>query len=175
MAAVAVSLEELLTKLRAAAEVAERVHRENLLLFTEEALRLLGKGDVRDAAEKAWAAYKSLLGLLVAKKLLPVIEEEAKRIAEKKGAEKAEEYIEWWVTQGLLIPSTRQKLAEIVKRLVEITGDKEIAEKRLEAAHLHVFFYHGPDIAEISEEEAAEAVKDLIEWIKRKAKQYGLL
>ena len=41
MVAVAVSLEELLARPRAAAEVAERVHRENLLLFAEEALRLL--------------------------------------------------------------------------------------------------------------------------------------
>lgn len=175
MATVAVSLEDLLARLRIAAEVAERVHRENLRLFTEEALRLLSRGDVRDAAEKAWAAYKSLLGLLVTKKLLPVVEEEAKRIAEEKGMVKAEEYIEWWIEQGLLIPSTRQKIAEIVKRLVETIGDKEITEKRIHAAHLHVFFYHGPDIAEISEEEAAEAVRELIEWIKRKAEQYGLL
>ncbi len=175
VAAVAVSLEELLARLRAAAEVAGRVHHENLLLFTEEALRLLSKDDVRDAAEKAWAAYKSLLGLLVAKKLLPVIEEEAKRIAEKKGAEKAGEYIEWWITQGLLIPSTRQKLDTIVEKVVEATSDREIAERRAQAALLHVFFYHGPDIAEISEKTAAEIIRSLIDWVKKKAKQYGLL
>ncbi len=175
VAAVAVSLEELLARLRTAAEVAERVHRENLLLFAEEALRLLSKGDVRDAAEKAWAAYKSLLGLLIAKKLLPVIEEEAKKIAEKKGAEKAREYIEWWIEQGFLIPSTRQKLDTIVEMVAEATGDREIVAKEREAAHLHVFFYHGPDIAEMSEKRAAEAVKDIINWIKMKAKEYGLL
>ena len=175
MAAVAVSLEDLLTRLRAAAKLAEGVHRENLELFTGEAKRLLSKGDVRDAAEKAWAAYKSLLGLLVTRKLLPVIEEEAKRIAEKKGAEKAGEYIEWWIEQGLLIPSARQKLDKIVERIVKATGDKEIAEKRTQAALLHVFFYHGPDIAEISEKAVAETIQSLIEWIKRKTKQYGLL
>ena len=175
MAAVAVSLGELLARLGAAAEVAWRVHRENLLLFAEEALRLLSRGDVRDAAGKAWAAYRSLLGLLVAKRLLPRIEEEAKEIAEKKGVEKAGEYIEWWITQGLLIPSTRQKLDTIVEEVVKATGDREIAEKKREAAHLHVFFYHGPDIAEMSEKDAAEAIRSLIDWIKRKAKEYGLL
>ncbi len=175
MAAVAASLDELLAKLKATAEVVERVHRENLKLFTEEALRLLSKGDVRDAAEKAWAAYKSLLGLLAARKLLPAIEEEAKRIAERKGVEEARKYVEWWVEQGLLIPSARHKLDSIVEEVVKVTGDREIAVKKREAAHLHVFFYHGPDIAEMSEKDAAEAVKDLIDWVKRKAKQYGLL
>ena len=171
MAAVA----ELLAKLKAAAEVVERVHRENLKLFTEEALRLLSRGDVRDAAEKAWAAYKSLLGLLVAKKLLPTIEEEAKRIAERKGVEEARKYVEWWITQGLLIPSTRQRLAEIARRLAEVTGDREIAERRAQAAILHVLFYHGPEIAEVSEEEASEMIQSLVDWVKRKARQYGLL
>ena len=161
--------------LRAAGEVAGRVHRENLELFTREALRLLSRGDVRDAAEKAWAAYKSLLGLLVARRLLPEIKREAERIAREKGLGKAGEYIEWWIEQGLLIPSTRQKLAEIVKKLVEATGDKEIAQMRRLAVQLHTFFYHGPEIEELTEEEAAEAVKDLVEWVKRKAKQYGLL
>jgi len=171
---VAVPLEDLLARLRGAARLAERLHRENLELFTREALRLLSKGDVRDAAEKAWAAYKSLLGLLVVKRLLPEIEEEAKRIAEKKGAEKAEEYIEWWIEQGLLVPSTRQKLDKIVEEIVKATRDREIAEKKREAAHLHVFFYHGPDIAEISEKDAAEAIQGLIDWIERKTRQYKL-
>lgn len=175
MAAVTVSLEQLLARLRAAAEVAENMHRENLLLFTEDAMKLLAKGDVRDAAEKTWAAYKSFLGLLVAKKLLPVVEKEAVRIAEKKGLGKAEEYVEWWIKQGLLIPSTRQRIAEIVKKLVDITGDREIAEKRAEAVLLHIFFYHGPDIAEIDEEEAADITRRLIEWIRRKSREYRLL
>ncbi len=175
MAAVMASLKDLLARLRAAARLAERVHRENLEYFTEEARRLLSKGDVRDAAEKAWAAYKSLLGLLLVKRLLPEIEKEAERIAREKGAGKAEEYIDWWVETGLLVPSTRQRQAEIVKKLVEVTEDKEIAEKRREAVQLHTFFYHGPEIEELTEEEAAEAVKELIEWIKKKAKQYGLL
>jgi hypothetical protein len=175
MTAIVAPLESLVEKLKAAASIAERVHRGNLELFTREALRLLSKGDVRDAAEKAWAAYKSLLGLLVVRRLLPEIEGEAERIAKEKGLEKAGEYIEWWIEQGLLIPSTGQKLAEIVKKLVEVTGDREIAEKRMLAALLHIFFYHGPDITEVSEEEAAKAVKDLVEWVRRKARQYNLL
>jgi len=175
VAAVMVSLEDLLARLRAAARLAERLHRENLERFTQEALRLLSRGDVRDAAEKAWAAYKSLLGLLLVRRLLPEIEGEAERIAGEKGAEKAREYIEWWIETGLLVPSTRQKLAEITRRLVDATGDKEIAEKRREAVLLHLYFYHGPDIAEITEEEAAETIQSLIDWIKRKIKQYGLL
>ena len=175
MAAVAVPLEELIGRLRAAARLAERVHRENLELFTEEALRLLARGDVRDAAEKAWAAYKSLLGLLAARKLLPVIEEEARRIAEEKGAERAAKYIEWWIEQGLLVPSTRQKMAEIARKLVEVTRDREIAEKRRLAVQLHTFFYHGPEIEQLTEEEAAEAVRDLVEWVRKKAKYYELL
>ncbi len=175
MAAVMVSLEDLLTRLRAAARLAESVHRENLERFTEEALRLLSRGDVRDAAEKAWAAYKSLLGLLLVKRLLPEIEREAEKIAREKGAGKAREYIEWWIETGLLVPSTRQKLDKIVEQIVNATGDKEIAVKKREAALLHVFFYHGPDIAEISEKDAAEAIQSLIDWIKRKSKQYKLL
>jgi len=89
VSAVVVSLEGLLARLDAAARVAERVHRESLELFTEEALRLLSRGDVRDAAEKAWVAYKSLLGLLAARRLLPSIGEEAERIAGEKGLEEA--------------------------------------------------------------------------------------
>ncbi|WP_048061440.1 PaREP1 family protein [Hyperthermus butylicus] len=67
MAAVAVSLEELFPRFRTAARLAERVHQEDLMLFTEEAHRLLLQGDVRDATEKAWAAYKSLVGLIICK------------------------------------------------------------------------------------------------------------
>ncbi len=172
---VAVSLEDLLSKLRVAAKLAEKVHRENLEYFTEEARRLLSKGDVRDAAEKAWAAYKSLLGLILAKRGLPLIEERIKKTWEQKGAAKAEKELEWWVETGLLVPSARQKLDTIVDLAVEATGDKEIAVKKREAAHLHVFFYHGPDIAEMSEKDAAEAIQDLIDWVKKKVKQYGLL
>ena len=148
------------------------MHRENLERFAEKAIRLLSKGDVRDAAEKAWAAYKSLLGLLLAKRLLPEIEEEVKRIAEEKGVEKAGEHVEWWIEQGLLVPSTRQKPDKIVEQIVNATGDREIAVKKREAAHLHVFSYYGLDIAEISEKDVAEAVQSLVNWIKKKAKQY---
>ena len=73
------------------------------------------------------------------------------------------------------MPSTRHKLDKIVEKIVEITSDREIAVKKREAAHLHVYLYHGPDIAEISEKDAADAIQDLINWINRKAKQYKLL
>jgi len=76
--------------------------------------------------------------------------------------------------QGLLAASARQKLAEIVRRLVEATGDREIAWMRRLAVQLHTFFYYGPGIVELTEEEAAEAVKDLVDWVRRKARQYGL-
>ncbi len=175
MATVTVSLEELLARLRAAARLAERLHRENLELFTEEARRLLSRGDVRDAAEKAWAAYKSLLGLILATRGLPLIEERIRRIWEREGAARAEKLLEWWSGTGLLVPSARQKLDAIVDLAVEATGDKEIAAKLHVAALLHVFFHHGPDIAVVSERRAAEAVQDLIDWVKKKAKQYKLL
>ncbi len=130
---------------------------------------------MRDAAEKAWAAYKSLLGLILAKRGLPLIEERIRKTWEQKRAERAERELEWWSTTGLLVPSARQKLDTIVDLAIEATGDKEIADKLHVAALLHVFFYHGPEIAGISERRAAEAIQDLVDWVKKKAKQYGLL
>ena len=168
-------LEELLLRLGAAAEVAERVHRERLVEFAEEALRLLMKDDVRGAAERTWMVFRSLLGLLVVKRLLPVIESEVRRVAAEEGAEKARKLVEWWVKQGLLVPSTRRELDNVVDEVVKVTGDREVAEKRLLAAHLRVFYRHGPDIACIGEGTAAEMVKELVEWARRKAEQYKLL
>ncbi len=158
MAATFTSLEELLARLRAAARLAERVHKESLVLLLEETVRLLSKGDVRGAAGKAWTAYRSFLGLLLVSRLLPEIEREVNRMVRERGVGKAKEYVEWWIKVGFLVSSTRQELTEIVKKLVKVTGDWEIAEKRRESVHLRVFFHYGSNIAEISEKEAAEAV-----------------
>ncbi len=168
------SIEDLLARLHAASENAARIHVENLKLFVREAQTLLKKGDVRDAAEKAWAAYKSLLGLLLSTVVLPRIEEEVKKIWSLRGPREAKDYVEWWSKTGLLVPSARQKLDKIVDLVVEVTRDKEIKTMKAIAAILHVFFYHGPDIAEISEKEAAETIEMLIDWILRKVKHYKL-
>jgi len=175
LAAVTTTLEGLLARLRAAAELAERLHRENLELFTREALGLLAQGDVRDAAEKAWAAYKSLLGLILATRGLPLIEEKIRKTLEQRGPARAEKELEWWIRTGLLVPSTRQKLDNIVDMAVEATGDREIAVMLHIAVLLHIFFYHGPEIAGISKKRAATTTKDLVDWVKRKASQHRLL
>ena len=173
--AAAVSLEALLDRLRAAAVLAERLHRENLQLFIDEALELLVRGDVRDAAEKAWAAYKSLLGLVLATRGLPLIEGRIRRAAEQKGAPAAQRELEWWIRTGLLVPSTRQKLEEISRLAAEALGDREVYDRLVEAVTLHLWFYHGPEIVPLAESRVAEMVRGLVGWVRAMARRYGLL
>ena len=175
MVVLAVSLEELLTRLRAAAKLAERLHRGNLEQFAEEALRLLERGDVRDAAEKAWAAYKSLLGLILATRGLSLIEERVRKAWEQRSPASAEKELEWWAQTGLLVPSARPKLEQIARLAAEAVGDREIYERLVEAVVLHLWFYHGPDIVPLSEEAVKERIVDLVDWARKRAKQYGLL
>ena len=175
LAIMSVSLRGLLARLRMAARLAEKVSKDNLELFTEEALGLVSRGDIRDAAEKAWAAYKALLGLILATRGIRLIEERIRRTWEQRGPEKAEKELEWWIQTGFLVPSARQKLGEVARLAAEAVNDKEIYQGLAEAILLHLWFYHGPDTVPLTEEGAKERILELIDWIKKKAKQYRLL
>jgi len=173
VAAVAVSLEDLFSRLQGAARLAEKVHRENFKLFVEEAQRLLSQGDVRDAAEKAWAAYKSLLGFILATRGLGEIETRIQRTWEKKGPEKALEEARWWSETGLLVPSAKGKLERIIELLVEATGDKELDRLLDTALNLHLWFYHGPDIVPLSEDKVRQRIEELLEERKPSSTGYS--
>lgn len=120
------------------------------------ALRFLEEGYSRNAAGKAFQAWKALLAALLAL--------EKDKILEKLGDE---EQRKWLLEVGIpRVPSGKLKP---LARLLERTGYRGIAAYTAVALDLHDYQYHGPDPSgELSKypdyQEAIEDIKDIL-WI----------
>ncbi len=167
-------LRKLLTRLEGAASFAKSMHRRRLEELYEEVQRFLSKGYIREAAEKAWMMYRSLLGLILATRGLPLIEERVRKILEQEGAEAAENEVEWWCTSGFLVPETKHRLEELAQLAAKAVNDREIYEKLTEMLVLYLWSRYGPDIVPLSEKWVGKSVLNAVVWARRKAEQHEL-
>ncbi len=138
-------------------------------LMVREAWRLLKQGDVRDAAEKAYAAYKSLLGALVSKYVdrLEAMLLEKIVVDWEKGLQEAN----WWLEKGLEVPS--RAIGPIALTVSKLLSDNEIASMANYAILLHKWFYGGDELVEgMTSEKAEHTIKQLLNAIENKTRQY---
>jgi len=165
----AVTAPSTILDLRRRAKNLLQVHIRNLELMAGEAKRLLERGDIRDAAEKAYAAYKSLLGALVAKHIDRLEAVLLERISEDR--EKGLREARWWLEKGLEIPS--RAVGPIALTLAKLLGDDEIALMADHAILLHKWFYGGDELVEgMTREKAEHTIKHLLGTIEKKARQH---
>lgn len=150
----------------AAEETLQRVA-ENALAdyrrFLEEAAVEEGEGRLRNAAEKLYAAYKSLLAYIVARHYLPTRLPQMSR-----------EEAEWWLGRGIRVPSSKIRL--VAELLAEALRDEEISDAAARALDLHDFFYYGydPDFSRFSTElEVHRYMESLRRRLKRLEKRYA--
>ncbi len=159
----------LLHELRRKARRLLDIHTRNMLFMLREAQKLLKEGDVRDAAEKAYAAYKALLGALVAR----YVDRIEKMLLEKMGRdrEKGLREAKWWLEKGLEIPS--RAVGPIALTLSKLLEDEELDIMADEAILLHKWFYGGDELVEgMTKEKAKTTIRRLLAKIGEKAKHY---
>jgi HEPN domain-containing protein len=125
-----------------------------------KAKELLEKGDTRNAAGKAFQAWKDLLSCLIYLNLDKLARNEKEK--------------EWYVKSGILVPTS--KMRRLAQRLEEIGVEKTsfITDKALS---LHSYQYNGPDPDGVwfgprDEEEAREDVKLLLKATKEYLEKY---
>ena len=136
------------------------------LLESLLALEFLGRGYTRNAAGKAFQAWKALLGALLAL--------ERDRLEEML---EVEEQRKWLEKLGILrVPTSRLKQ---LSQLLEDAGYKSVSAYTDKALDLHDYQYHGPDPdVEVSKYRSRrEAAKDtvlllqtLVELVEKKIK-----
>ena len=125
-----------------------------------KAKELLEKGDARNAAGKAFQAWKDLLSCLIYLNL----EKLAKTEKEK----------EWYIKKGIMVPTTKmQPLATELERI----GYSMLSFVSDKALLLHNYQYNGPDPDNyyggiVSEEVAKEYVKLLLKATKDYLERY---
>ncbi|UXD21238.1 hypothetical protein IPA_01695 [Ignicoccus pacificus DSM 13166] len=142
-------------------DITEELFRYRLEQAEEEvklAKRLLKEGFIRNAAGKAFQAWKELLGAYIVKHYEDLkgfySEEKLKKLA-------------------LLVPTTKMK--EISNKLAQV-GERELTAWTDKALSLHRFQYNGPDpdlaLSDYrSEEEAREDIEILIGEIERRVRE----
>ncbi len=131
--------------------------------FLEEAAAEEKEGRLRNAAEKLYTAYKSLLAYIVARHYLPA------RLPQM-GRKEAE----WWLERGIRVPSSKIRL--VAELLAEALRDEEISDAATHALDLHDFFYYGynPDFSRFSTElEVHRYMESLRRRLKRLEKRYA--
>ncbi|UXD21397.1 hypothetical protein IPA_03850 [Ignicoccus pacificus DSM 13166] len=127
-----------------------------------KAKELLEKGDTRNAAGKAFQAWKDLLSCLVYLNLDKLAKDEKEK--------------EWYLKKGIIVPTT--KMQPLALKLEEL-GFKGISSWSDKALLLHNYQYNGPDPDNyyggiVSEEVAKEYVKLLLKATKEYLEKYVL-
>ncbi len=128
-----------------------------------KAKELLEKGDTRNAAGKAFQAWKDLLSCLIYLNL----DELLKRAKDEKAKQ-------WLREKAVLVPTTR--MVKIAQTLEEL-GLKNVSFATDKAIKLHSYQYNGPDpdgiyFAPRDEEEAREDIKLLLKATKEYLEKY---
>jgi hypothetical protein len=118
------------------------------------AKKLLEDGLTRNAAGKAFQAWKDLLSCLIYLNLDKLAKDEKER--------------EWYIKSGVYVPTS--KMAKLTQRLEEI-GVKGVSFVTDKALKLHTYQYNGPDPDGVwngprDEEEAKEDIKLLLKAFK---------
>ena len=122
------------------------------------ALRFLEEGYTRNAAGKAFQAWKALLGALLA------LEKERVKAMFRSDKEK-----EWLERRAISrVPTSRLKL---LSQLLEDLGYRDLSAYTDKALDLHEYQYHGPDPdAEVSKYRSRrEAAKDVLLLLQKLA------
>ena len=125
-----------------------------------KAKELLEKGDSRNAAGKAFQAWKDLLSCLIYLNLDKLAKSEKER--------------EWLIKKGIVVPTT--KIQPLALKLEEL-GYEGISSWSDKALLLHNYQYNGPDPDNyyggiVSEEVAKEYVKLLLKATKEYLENY---
>ncbi|UXD21723.1 hypothetical protein IPA_07265 [Ignicoccus pacificus DSM 13166] len=123
---------------------------------------LLEEGDTRNAAGKAFQAWKDLLSCLICLNLDKIARDEKEK--------------EWYIKSGVLVSTS--KMRRLAQKLEEI-GIQNVLSWTSVALDLHTYQYNGPDPDGVwygprDEEEAREDIKLLLEATKEYLERYVL-
>ena len=127
-----------------------------------KAKELLEKGDTRNAAGKAFQAWKDLLSCLIYLNLEKLAKDEREK--------------EWFLKKGIMLPTTKMQPLSIA---LEKIGYKNLIGYSEVSLKLHNYQYNGPDPDNyyggiVSEEVAKEYVKLLLKATKEYLEKHVL-